>query len=428
MVRCFARQPTLVAVLAALVAWAPGCRCKSRDAFEGSALQAASSAPPSQASPPPATSSLKSARPEPTTAAPRLAPLPVCQSAGRLPLDAARDAFDHQRFEEALSCAAQAAALTPADVLAHVERGNALSELGRYDEARLAYARALAVDPDSLDALLGAAHLYVVRLPSTRELDELGSLYAERGFEVAQDERDPEFSASFARLAAMALNDVGQPREALERADWVLASHPADKEALYERAVALFELCRFDEARRAFEGLLSDPARAPFAHHHLGLVLERQGREAAAEREFSLASELDPVAFPRPVLVPRAELEAELARARASLPEDMREDLQGVPVTVEDLPALDDLVASDPPLSPTILGLFRGPSLGEDCEGDAQERDGGACRSIVLYRRNLARAVKTREELVEQVRVTLLHELGHLRGEDDGELAARGLE
>ena len=36
--------------------------------------------------------------------------------------------------------------------------------------------------------------------------------------------------------------------------------------------------------------------------------------------------------------------------------------------------------------------------------------------------------MKSREELNEQIRVTLLHELGHLRGEDDSELAARGLE
>ena len=42
--------------------------------------------------------------------------------------------------------------------------------------------------------------------------------------------------------------------------------------------------------------------------------------------------------------------------------------------------------------------------------------------------RNLARAVKSKDELVEQIRVTLLHEVGHLRGEDDFELAARGLE
>ena len=42
--------------------------------------------------------------------------------------------------------------------------------------------------------------------------------------------------------------------------------------------------------------------------------------------------------------------------------------------------------------------------------------------------RRVGCAVKSRAELVEQIRVTLLHEVGHLRGEDDYELAARGLE
>ncbi|MER2562673.1 MAG: metallopeptidase family protein, partial [Myxococcaceae bacterium] len=78
----------------------------------------------------------------------------------------------------------------------------------------------------------------------------------------------------------------------------------------------------------------------------------------------------------------------------------------------------------EPPLSPTILGLFRGPPLQEQCV----PADGDPCRSVALYRKNLGRAVKSREELIQQMRVTLLHEIGHLRGEDDGELAARGLE
>ena len=102
----------------------------------------------------------------------------------------------------------------------------------------------------------------------------------------------------------------------------------------------------------------------------------------------------------------------------------MRKDLTGVPVTVEDIPSSEDLLDGDPPLSPTILGLFRGPALGEPCGPE----DGPVCRSVVLYRKNLARAVTSRDELLEQIRVTLLHEVGHLRGEDDLELAARGLE
>jgi predicted Zn-dependent protease with MMP-like domain len=55
-------------------------------------------------------------------------------------------------------------------------------------------------------------------------------------------------------------------------------------------------------------------------------------------------------------------------------------------------------------------------------------RDGPRCRSIVFYRKNLIRFAHSRQELDDQVRITLLHELGHLQGEDDDELRDRGLE
>lgn len=352
----------------------------------------------------------------------------VCEARGRLPLDAAQEYFEARDYERALSCAAQAAALSPSDVLAHSVRANSLAELNRHDEAVLAFSRALSIDPDSLDALAGAAHFYAVLMPSSRELDELGSTYAERGFELATSRRDDFFSVTFARISAMAFNDLGQPHDALERADWVLGREKADPEALYERAVALFELCRFADAKVAFARLLDDRERAAWAHQHLGLILEREGREREATEHFGKARALDAEAFPAPVLLSPEEFRAELDKAIAALPDDMRRDLTGIPVEAEDLPAEADLTSGEPPLSPGILGLFRGTPLGEACEPEPDARPGTPCRSIALYRKNLARAVTTRDELVEQIRVTLLHEVGHLRGEDDSELAARGLE
>ncbi len=362
----------------------------------------------------------------PTTQSPRVTPLPVCKAAGHEPLAAARKFYDDGRYEEALSCAAQAAALNPGDPLAHSERGAALSALGRLDEAQLAYARALALDPAHLDALLGAAHLYGVSLPSTREHDELASLYAERGLELAR-EPPGDLVSQFGLLSAMAFNDLGQSRDALDRAELVLKLEPKNGEARYERAVALLELCRFAEAKAAFTAMLDDPQRKAHAEHHLGLLLEREGKWKQADKFFARARQQDPNDFPLPQLLPEDEFKAEVDKAVAELPEDMRKDLAGIPVNAEELPRDDDLLSGEPPLSPAILGLFRGPPLNEECEVDPAA-PAEPCRSVALYRRNLARAVKTREELLEQIRVTLLHEVGHLRGEDDFELAARGLE
>jgi tetratricopeptide (TPR) repeat protein len=329
--------------------------------------------------------------------------------------------LDDGRFPEALSCAAQASALEPDSAAAHAARGEALASLNRTAEAQVAYARALAIDPGHPEGLLGAAHLYAVQLPSSREYDELGALYAERG--LSQPEVSPELLPRFALVAAMALNDLGQAAEALQRASLVLVREPKNLEAAYEKSLALFELCRFDEAKVAFSGLVNDPERGAHAHYHLGLLLEREGKWKQARRHFDKARALSPEDFPVPPMPSEEEFREEVAQAVASLPGDMRKDLTGVPVRAEELPADEDLLSGEPPLSPAILGLFRGPPLGEPCDGSETP-----CRSVALYRLNLARAVRTREELREQIKVTLLHEVGHLRGEDDQELAARGLE
>jgi predicted Zn-dependent protease with MMP-like domain len=222
----------------------------------------------------------------------------------------------------------------------------------------------------------------------------------------------------------MAENDLGLNREALGHTDQALAARPADPDLHYERGVALYELCRFADADAELQRALAGAPDDPWAVHYLSLVAERRGdgrRAAELERRAAL---LAPAEFP-PTAPPAAgDFGADVRQAVAALPEADRRLLQGVPIEVEDLPSLDDLTAADPPLSPSILGLFRGPPVGEPCT----EADGPRCRSIVFYRVNLARLARDPKELSEQVRVTLLHELGHLRGESDEELRARGLE
>ncbi len=412
--------------------WTFACIVGLLGACEKGGVAGKSAPPPAQANPV-ATARAQStpAHVEPQAEAParkatdhhQHPPLALCRSKGD-PLEAARHYYDASQFEEALSCAAQATAFFPELPQSHSEKGAALSALGRFPEAQLAYARALAIQPNHLDALLGAAHLYAVSMPSSRENDELASTYAERGLALSRVQKDGQLIAQFALVSAMSFNDLGQARDALARAEEVLRIEKLDREASYERAVALFELCRFDESKQAFLALLDDEDRGAHAQHHVGLILEREGQLEQAEKHFVEARRLAPEDFAAPQFLSEAEFKAAVARAVEELPEDMRRDLAGVPITAEELPRDDDLLGGEPPLSPTILGLFRGPPLGDRCF----VAPGQPCRSVALYRRNLARAVRSRDELFEQIRVTLLHEVGHLRGEDDFELAARGLE
>jgi len=108
----------------------------------------------------------------------------------------------------------------------------------------------------------------------------------------------------------------------------------------------------------------------------------------------------------------------------------------GAAPTRENCVALASAVS--PPFPPTILGLYRGP-VGRGAPGSTTapavpaqaprvDVPGDEPVSIVLYRKNLARAVKTRSELSEQIRDTLLHEIGHLEGLDEDDLRRRGME
>lgn len=324
----------------------------------------------------------------------------------------------------ALACAEEAIRISPRLVPALAVRAAALAATGRVDDARTAFARALAVDPDDPSTLLGAAELYVRRLGSSRDALETGLEYALRGARAAELRRDRAVAARLALVAGMAENDLGRSHLALAHLDRAAGQRTADPDAAYERGVALFELCRFEEAQRAFERALALAPEDPWALHQLGLLAERRGDTRRAGELNARARALAPEEFRPDLPVDGEAFRAEVESAIAGLPEADRRALREVPVEIADLPDVTDLLEASPPLSPSILGLFRGPPEDEPCTA----ADGTPCRSIVVYRKNLVRFASDRRELTEQVRVTLLHELGHLRGESEDELRDRGLE
>ena len=149
-----------------------------------------------------------------------------------------------------------------------------------------------------------------------------------------------------------------------------------------------------------------------------------QANLALSVTNLARARALAPDEFPPPVEITIAEMAAEIRRAVAALPPEARTKAALVPITVADVPDSADLAASDPPFPPTILGLFRGLPLGES----PAPGEHPPARAIVLYRMNLARAVRSRAELTEQIDRTIRHELGHLDGLDEDDLRRRDLE
>jgi Flp pilus assembly protein TadD/predicted Zn-dependent protease with MMP-like domain len=339
-------------------------------------------------------------------------------------LDQANKELERGAYPAAWTCADRAADLAPASVEAHHLRGAALAALGRDGEAQVAYSLALAIDPDDPETLRAVADFYINgKGERGRDALRLGLELAQRGSRraLARRKRNPPLAADLAVLEAQALNDLGRSDEALERVDAALRIAPGRGDALHEKGVALFDLSRFAEAKVALQKALGIQPDDAYTHQMLGLVLEQLGDQAAADAEQKRAIELAPKELTPPVAMTVVEFKAEVDKVIASLPPDRRARVRAIKVEVVELPDPVDLKAVSPPFPPTILGLYRGPVGRTPQPGDEPP-------SIVLYRKNLARAVKTRTELVEQIRDTLLHEIGHLEGFDEDDLRRRGME
>lgn len=340
-------------------------------------------------------------------------------------LEQAGAAFHEGRFEDAVASAERALEVDPRSAEARHFRAASLLESGRTGDAQEEFERALKLAPDDPEILLGFSDLLVLHPGEDRALVERGVTLAERGAKLARKADDPELEFEFLLLQGTAFNQLGECERALGALEDALKLVPDAEDAALERAIALFELCRFGEAERAFKALLERAPDNGWAHHYLGLIAERRKDAREARRWFQKAESLSPEDFPPAVRLDDEEFDRAVEAAIAQLPAHVREYLDNATIAVEPIPSDEDLTSSHPPLSPCILGVFRGTPVGERSVTDAWSH---ATASIVLYQRNLERFAKTRAELVEQIGITVMHEVGHLIGLDEDDLWERGLE
>ena len=114
-----------------------------------------------------------------------------------------------------------------------------------------------------------------------------------------------------------------------------------------------------------------------------------------------------------------AEKEAEATIA--ALPTPVRERLDGIPITC--LPEPTPEIMEDG-IAPDTLGLFVGDSFPEEAAGSDPLPP-----QILLFIQNLWDMAEEDEQTFRQeVRTTILHEIGHFFGLDEGDLERRGLE
>ena len=114
----------------------------------------------------------------------------------------------------------------------------------------------------------------------------------------------------------------------------------------------------------------------------------------------------------------REDFEKEVGEALDSLPREFRRRIQNVAVLVEDLPP-----EPIPPMTGKprriLLGLFHGVPLTKKSffQGPIGSPD-----YVVLYKKNIEAVCTTAAEVREQIRRTVIHEMGHYFGMTEEQL------
>src|SRR4051812_28796065 len=98
-----------------------------------------------------------------------------------------------------------------------------------------------------------------------------------------------------------------------------------------------------------------------------------------------------------------------------SLPREFRSRIRNVAVLVEDVPANQRSPQQQESL---LMGLFHGvPATKKSVFGLPEGPD-----YIVLYQKNIEAVCSSEAEILKQVRLTVIHELGHYFGMDEDQL------
>jgi predicted Zn-dependent protease with MMP-like domain len=120
----------------------------------------------------------------------------------------------------------------------------------------------------------------------------------------------------------------------------------------------------------------------------------------------------------------RAQFRRLVSRALEDLPAEFREKMSNIQVVVQAAPTAEqeDSVEGKPEEG-LLLGLYEGvplPERGSTYGGVLPDR-------ITLFQDSIEAVCRTQEEIVEEIRTTVLHEIAHHFGIDDDRLDELGI-
>jgi predicted Zn-dependent protease with MMP-like domain len=106
-------------------------------------------------------------------------------------------------------------------------------------------------------------------------------------------------------------------------------------------------------------------------------------------------------------------------RALDSLPDEYAHHLSNVAVVVEEEPSPEVLADLEMEEDDDLLGLYQGLSMDKE---SFFQTGGQLPAKISIYRGPILRLCRTKNEVVQEVRDTVVHEIGHHFGLDDDEM------
>ena len=113
-----------------------------------------------------------------------------------------------------------------------------------------------------------------------------------------------------------------------------------------------------------------------------------------------------------------------IQKAIRRIPEDVREHLKNIMISVQDRPSEDLLEEMGYAPDETLFGLYYGTSLLERSMNEPPLYPD----TIFLFQEPLEEYCETPEELEEEIEITVVHEIAHYLGIDEERLAELGYE
>ncbi|MHC4549965.1 MAG: metallopeptidase family protein [Planctomycetota bacterium] len=244
------------------------------------------------------------------------------------------------------------------------------------------------------------------RLDALAERDDLDGV-ERAALEALGGPDDPDLW----RYVAWARFEQGRLRDALA------AAREGD-DPLYE-AKAHFHLWEFEEAKRALAVCPEDGESGEDgaeAEWYRGLLAEFSGADGSGH--FRRAAALAPHLYQEPVRLSEAEIGAVVQEALRALPDDVARAAHETVIEVRALPRFH------PDVDPLTLGLY----LGTDRLRRTLDDSAQLPPRIEIYQQNVERIAFDRAEAVDELRITLLHEIAHHLGYDEEGVAGLGLD